>query len=464
MGACILMPSSILTIYEKGGVILTVSKERRPAKYYNDVNAKIVLLPVAQTALVALVIGVIMVWFVYALCYFYPNLCIEDKIATTQERNRNIEKFNQLSDEARSIVKELYPELEWQEDENVLELEAPPKPSYADKVAANPSREHLMLLLRALVAFLLFVFLYYWMKTDYYLADFPLDTHYGKLLLVLCLPLGWPFICVSLVQMRRRFGKRPKPTVATNQTTETRHTEEKSAPAPVETKVNVSNEEDYIKIRTTFFTKVQERAIRDVAESINITKDDLKTYGDKIQTLQKHLGQLTAKQKYLDEAKKAHPTLDRQTALDELEQIRKMRGVTEIIPCPEKSRIDIIVKIRVPYQGSIYDFGDYKIRLWHDNCNTVRLRCGVKEDATSTAPYYHDGSEFCFGNRRNEIIRYSKEGRIIEALTLMIDCMHSVNEGDQQDIPHCFKRVSDTSKKPKKQPEKQKKHKGGKKR
>lgn len=438
--------------------------KERPAKYYNDVNAKKVVWQAMRGSLLFFVILTAIVWAVYGIEYIYPNLSIQHQIETTQKENQKIEKFNQLPEESRSIVKDLLPNLNWKEDESKLKTEAMPKADIVDYVSKRPLWAQLWVSLIALIIFLLLTTVYYWAKTDYYLADFPLDTHYGKLLLVLCLPLGWPFICVSLVQMRRRFGKRTKPTVATNQTTETRHTEEKSAPAPVETKVNVSNEEDYIKIRTTFFTKVQERAIRDVAESINITKDDLKTYGDKIQTLQKHLGQLTAKQKYLDEAKKAHPTLDRQTALDELEQIRKMRGVTEIIPCPEKSRIDIIVKIRVPYQGSIYDFGDYKIRLWHDNCNTVRLRCGVKEDATSTAPYYHDGSEFCFGNRRNEIIRYSKEGRIIEALTLMIDCMHSVNEGDQQDIPHCFKRVSDTSKKPKKQPKKQKKHKGGKKR
>ena len=136
-------------------------------------------------------------------------------------------------------------------------------------------------------------------------------------------------------------------------------------------------------------------------------------------------------------------------AEEEWNAIREMRGVMGLSVKKERGekskKLMIYVRVQVPYDGELYDFGDYQIRLLGNSSRCICVRSGIRKDATSRAPAYSSGvgDSFCFGSRRDEIDSYMWRGRYVEAITLMIDCLHSVNGADvEAKIPYCFRKVS----------------------
>ena len=69
-------------------------------------------------------------------------------------------------------------------------------------------------------------------------------------------------------------------------------------------------------------------------------------------------------------------------------------------------------------------------------------------DYTSRAPLYHiHNNNFCFGDSLSTISDYLRDGRYVEAITLMIECMHSTNNDyDAAQIPNCFRKISTVEK------------------
>lgn len=421
-------------------------KERRKPTYYQDIAPRFVILKALRlTLIVALVLSGI-VWLVYA---------IADKPEVVQEKNQKIEAFNALPKDERQLVKDLTSNLDWQdEDDTMLELDE--ALSLQDTIVVQKGA----IVVAIIVMFIAF-FCYYWSecRSEFFLADFPLGRVYGWILLLLCLPFGSPFLCVSYIRMWRYFRNKEIPNETTdNVTAETEPDQEETVEDPVDTTIEetVTDEESYVALRMEFAQERSEHTVKNLDASIDWTKRRLQEHGEKIQHLQKELGRLKTERSRLAECIESGETMTRQAAISELKKIQKMRGVKKITPDRDNDQLEILIQVRVTYQGALYDFGDYLVKFWSDSCNTRLLRSGVKEDADSRDPFYPDGSGFCFGNRKNEIDHYAEEGRIVEALTLIVDCMHSVNEGDEKDIPGCFKRIS--------KPKKRKKRKGGKKR
>lgn len=446
LGAYVLMSSSSLTIYEKRekeGFSMSRIRQRRKPTYYQDIAPRFVIAKTfALTAIVAFVLSGI-VWLAYLTA---------DKPEVVQEKNQKIEAFNALPQNERQLVKDLTSNLDWQdEDDTMLELDE------AFSLQSALTVQKWMNVITIIVMFVAF-FCYYCSEREsgFFLADFPLGRVYGWILLVLCLPFGWLFLLVSRIRMWRYFRKKEIQDKTTDDAAETESDQEETIEETTEVtakKTTATDEEAYVTLRMEFAKECSERAAKNLDSSIDYTRARIRDYGQKIQGLQKDLGQLQSKRSQLEQRIANNMIMTRQIAIDELKEIQKMRGVEEITPDLEYGSLEITIQVRVPYQGAQYDFGDYLVKFQDDSCTTRLLRSGVKEDAGSHAPFYQDGAGFCFGDRKSEIDRYASEGRIVEALTLIVDCMHSVNEGDEEEIPDCFKRIS-----------KPKKRKGGKKR
>lgn len=407
-------------------------KERRGPTDCSDIAPRFVIFKALRLTLIVALILAGLVWLVYF---------IADKPEVTQEKNQKIETFNALPKEERQLLKDFTSNLDWQdEDDTMLELEA--TLSLQDVLAVQKG----LLVIDAIVMFIA-LFCYYWWESDdrFFLVDFPLGKVYGWILLILCLPFGWPFLCVSRIRMWRYFRKKETQDETTDSVTEAELDQNEAVEEiadMTDEETEVADEEAYVALRMEFAKERSEHTLRNLDVAINRAKEEIQNHGQRIQSLQQELGRLRTERSRLEACTEDGEIMTRQVAISELKKIRKMRGVKKITPDLEDGSLEILIQVRVVYLGAQYDFGDYLVKFWSDSHTTRLLRSGVKENADSRGPFYPDGDGFCFGNRKNEIESYVEEGRIVEALTLIVDCMHSVNEGDEEDIPDCFRRIS----------------------
>ena len=177
-------------------------------------------------------------------------------------------------------------------------------------------------------------------------------------------------------------------------------------------------------------------------ERIERRRRKILDYTDTIRELQRDNGSDTATIQTLKQMKE--DVASREQAQQEIDMICKMRGVAEFDVLKHDSSIllSFLVKVRVPYDGAVYDFGDYKIRISRSSYSCHRVRSGVKIGALSTEPDYGAGGSFCFGQRGSTISEYIQNGRVAEAVALMIDSLHSVNSDEiARQIPLCFRKV-----------------------
>ncbi len=186
--------------------------------------------------------------------------------------------------------------------------------------------------------------------------------------------------------------------------------------------------------------RARQARIAEINASIFDVEVELKRRANGIREDQQRKSRLLAERKQLENAETSKQAHDR--ALREWATIREMRGVASLRA--EKRCLAIKVDVRVPYDGELYDFGDYLIKLYPNDFSCKRLRSGKRLDATSNAPDYNESSGFCFGERRSLIQKYVEKAQYLEALTLMIDSLHSVNGPDvERKIPNCFRKAKE---------------------
>lgn len=187
--------------------------------------------------------------------------------------------------------------------------------------------------------------------------------------------------------------------------------------------------------------KYEER-LQEAKESVNDIEENLRFHGRQVHKLQNRLRDAKLD---LDKIKNSKPIgLKGQEVLTtEWEAIKNMRGVTDIYYDEDEETLCIDVAVRVPYKGEVYDFGDYSIKIHRDEIECPRNRSGVREDWKGGYPdYCYDDGDFCLGDREGSITKFISEQRLREAIILVIDCLHSVNDEEEaEDIPNCFRRI-----------------------
>lgn len=305
--------------------------------------------------------------------------------------------------------------------------------------------------------FSLCVFVRYWYckQSRYYLCSLPFGEPYGWVLFG-CMFVGWPVLLISFVCLRVQqtefFRERQKERQAAR---EARKREEEAVRRLAEEELveaarrltRPAFPERAHQALVAYIVDGQPKAhaarIQEATQRVEDAKSQLQKAGESVRAAQQKLGYARAD---LEQFEAIHSEKhSRKKAESDWEAIKNARGVSSIVYNKMRNRLEITIKVRVPYEGDLYDFGDYVLYIdGSSDCTCREIRSGVKLNHDNTSPLYHlSGKRFCFGNSLSTIERFLADGRYAEAVTLVVECMHSVNDKwDAERIPGCFRKVS----------------------
>jgi len=379
-----------------------------------------------------------------------------------QEQNQKVATFNAYSQRDRELILKF---ATIETDENQLM-------KIKDLESDQNMIDGELKILKALIVFALIVlpclvFLGYWKEksNEYHLADLPFSRPYGWVLLLSMTGIPWLILFVARIDMHcqiKKFGQAIKKVQQKTNTAKKR----KAKPIQAEKIYEICRQNAqtfdaiyqpiFVSQATHRYDNVYWYKTKEAEHNVSAAKRELTAAGERLQKAQRSLNDAEAqlRQVKLESKTITKAQVSASTALTEWETIQAMRGVIKMsIPCKYTDDINapflvILVTVCVPYGKKIYDFGDYEIKLFPSHFTCRRVRSGLLATYNSrNYPNYNQGSAgFCFGRRRDEIENHLRYGRIIEATTLIIDCLHSVNdEDDARKIPTVFNVITDIS-------------------
>lgn len=393
-----------------------------------------------------MVLAVCVVVFLFGLLIGGTDNTRSDEI----ERNEYAAEFNALPEEVR-LAAAPFIKYEIPEGETTLDMVPVSDEFGTQLLGALPTIIGLFLAAFSVTTF----FSYWYQKRHYYfLADLPLHTFYGWVLLV-SMFVAWPLLAISAIRMAvfkyAHFTKKEIATIAEDLEFEEHFYEKPTSPA-AQRRMRKARAK-YINYRVNGRQKAIMHECKELEERERQEREKLQRMGEQIKAQQRLIGETLAERQRLSSVKVTEKETQEKAAA-EWEVITQMRGVSFIYPkkCShrhlEVPALTIHVKVRVPYQKNLYDFGDYQVTIRSDGFCCERIRSGVKADASSHAPDYNERSGFCFGSRKSTIQDYVRNGRLLEAITLIIDSLHSVNdEYAERQIPDCFRKVATVKRK-----------------
>ena len=127
-----------------------------------------------------------------------------------------------------------------------------------------------------------------------------------------------------------------------------------------------------------------------------------------------------------------------QEFLADFEQVKSMRGVKQIYL--EDGKLHVMVRVTYPCEGLLYDAGDFVAKFYKDKSFVaLPVRTGWTPYSVCDAA----GDEvFCFGDKRQEEIEaYLYNGRVVEAMELIIDSLYYIDNHDYERIPPRLKPI-----------------------
>ena len=136
------------------------------------------------------------------------------------------------------------------------------------------------------------------------------------------------------------------------------------------------------------------------------------------------------------------------TAFNDWGVISGLRGLRKISFSKSSNGIEYPIlsfRIYYPYNGIIYDLGDWDIVFNPDLSYgathiTKRQRSAVRPGWGNNYPNYeYDNGAFCLGEYSSYIDDLRAYYRFSEAFSTIVNCFHSINdESEERDIPKCF--------------------------
>lgn len=402
--------------------------KRRQAKYYTDID----------NVLIISICVLIMVPIVWTLV-----VCLDYALQETAESviayNQQAEQFNTLPKAEREICQPFCDETMLDDD---LYLKFKDMPTSAKESFSRVV--HPWFFICWSITTSIITFAAYWSNKSryYYLADLPLDTVYGWFVLFFILPVGWPFLLISRINMWYTTREENKAERGEIQNLAQAALTQESNIHTVE--CNKHARRAYIWFRTHNLQEYKCHEQHRLNELITNYKCEISDYGQRIANLQRKLGETKAELKRVEDEPSSREAT-KALAESEWQQILEMRGVAKITAPKRRAKhqfLTILLKVRVPYKNNLYDFGDYEVTFDKNGFKCRKVRSGVKLNRTNSRPVYSDRQYgFCFGSRLDDILSYARSGHVVEALTLVIDCLHSVNPGDEEYIPGCYRKV-----------------------
>lgn len=397
--------------------------------------------------------------------------------------NARIEEFNALPLEGRKAI------IEYNQIED-FEPVTYQRPLLGERRASVWVIDYPDVTIRvAVIAFSAITFLLYAACTcnmNFYLCDVP-RTWFGRLLFWIMF-VGWPFLVISWVRMhiiehenlRVRRERWKKEAADRNGLQEAATEQDLEAPAkiaqtalateglaegseaepdeaeelpdpivrpPLVRQPEHAAEEAYAEFAKMSGVTGVQRKLKVTSADIVTTEIALADLGKSMQVKQRELGELKAKQSKLmalqaelqqnmtegDFAKKVRA---------DWQIVRQLQGVYEVTL--DSDKLVVLVRVCVPYDDDYYDFGDFRITMdTKDGYCCEEIRSGRLPDGGDW--YINEDDTFCFGDRSEVIAQYMEVGRYIEALALMIDCLHSVNDEDWECVPEGFYKIDVTA-------------------
>lgn len=427
---------------------------RKKGRNYNDISPDEVFVPTIGVALCIVVIGLLFCG-IYAISAASHNNGMPDY-------NERVARFNALSEDERQLL------YEWMAGDDIDEEThlMTERERMAVFLLKELHGDHLasvipiyILVILAILSACTFGGYWYYRDSDYYLCSLPYDRPYGWVLFF-CMFMGWPIMLGSFIRYlvqhsdhyqewrRKRREAREKKRQAKKQekaAVEQLAYDELAEVARGLTKPKFPERahQAFVGYITSGQSESYKSVLQESAQKLADAERELQRAGERVRAAQRAVGEARAYHATISEAD--HARTDRARAEADWEAIKNARGISQIIYNRKRKRLEILIKVRVPYEGELYDFGDYCLYIdGGKRCNCREVRSGVKLDRTSTAPLYHiHGKDFCFGSNLDTIEGYLGSGRYVEAITLIVECMHSVNNKyDAADIPNCFRKVS----------------------
>lgn len=366
---------------------------------------------------------------------FFASVFATNKNDIVEEYNAKATEFNARPETERKIIASYLGDGEIDGENYTMVLDD----TFIDKKAFMARMCSIAIVAVLVISSLVATCSYIYEKLEhYYLADLPFKEPYGWFLFF-SMFVFWPVLLVSRLRMLKvRFGQRRKECKAVELAARQELKDEADARLSYKSSLSNKAKKRYVSYRIKGHQQALDHRKTELETRIKECEENLREYGMSIQATQRQIGATKAQLNELSKVSLAGEVV-RAEALEEWRIISEMRGVSKITL--RDNSICILVKVRVPYQEHVYDFGDYEICISAKKYSCKRVRSGVKLNATSKRPDYNESSGFCFGSRRNLIQDYVQHARMLEAITLMIDCLHSVNEDVEAEIPECFRRV-----------------------
>ena len=283
-----------------------------------------------------------------------------------------------------------------------------------------------------------------------YLLDLDWRDGWSYLFIFLNLPVAWPFLIASFFFVRHvkevaRQEERERE--GQDYTVEDRadddgvyHYRQHFVSQP-----NAARQA-WLKMRQTGWSDYCRQEIKNLSAQAKNLDRSIENHGKEIRSMQAERNECLAHLKQLEPAAASKAPLDATALEHEFDKLLSFEGVRGIRVINDN--ISIQVSVLVPYQGKTYDFGDWELRFGPNYTNDVYSRLLRCASLSGRYPNYsfdnEEGSGFCFGGRLQEIKDHQLKGQFLEAAELAIACLHSVNEGDWENISRAFKAVEVT--------------------
>ena len=123
--------------------------------------------------------------------------------------------------------------------------------------------------------------------------------------------------------------------------------------------------------------------------------------------------------------------------LADFAQVKSMRGVKQVYL--EDGKLHVMVRVAYPYERWLYDAGDFMVIFYRDKSFAVTP---IRAEWVPYTVCNVGGEVFCFGDERQEEINsYLHNGRVVEAIELIIDALYYVDNHDYMRIPSKLKPI-----------------------
>ena len=284
-----------------------------------------------------------------------------------------------------------------------------------------------------------------------FLIDLP-RRRWWKYCFVAGTPVLWPAYVVSAFRLRRyraHLQARDQESAADGTPAPPRDTDDappREEPPPAASTPVFEDQpelafERYVELRLDGWRNYLKDRKRTVQERLSYLRGRANNLAQQVQEAQAEHGSLRAEQRRLDEIdiESVTPVT---SPNEEFDRLRALPGVCGVRPLD--NGICLFVKARLTYKGERYDLGDWLLSCYIDGrIATTELRRGARPGYRGD-PVYRIDTGFCFGDaRQSTITAHLLKGQLLEAFDLAIECMHSVNEYDEEQIPAAFRRAED---------------------